>query len=105
MDGEIVVLFQATLKPDADVQAYESLNAHLEELVGQTPGFLGVKDYRSADGEEIGIIRFASAEALRAWAMHPEHVVAQRRGREEFYESYIIEIAEIRRASIFPPLD
>jgi heme-degrading monooxygenase HmoA len=36
---------------------------------------------------------------LRARAKnHPEHVLAQRAGRERWYESYSVEIAEVRRA-------
>jgi heme-degrading monooxygenase HmoA len=102
MSKEIVVLFSAKLRPDADEDSYEALNARLESLVREVPGFIDVTDYRSEDGEEIGLVRFASAEALRAWATHPEHVAAQQRGREEFYESYRIQIASVERESVFP---
>ncbi|MGH2794309.1 MAG: antibiotic biosynthesis monooxygenase family protein [Actinomycetota bacterium] len=102
MDGEIVVLFSAKLRPDADAAAYEALSARMAELVVSIPGFVGVREYDMPEGEEFAIVRFASQEALSEWRNHPEHREAQRRGREDFYESYRIEITESRRAAIFP---
>ena len=97
----MVVLFSATLAEDADTAAYEALDKHLYGIVGSMPGFLSVKEYTAADGETIGVVRFESEEALEAWRRQPDHQEAQRRGREEFYARYDIEVLRLERASRF----
>jgi heme-degrading monooxygenase HmoA len=49
----------------------------------------------------ISIIRFESAEALRRWREQPEHREAQRRGKEEFFAAYDVEVCEVTRAYDF----
>jgi heme-degrading monooxygenase HmoA len=97
----VIVLIRTKLRPDADHAAYEALNGEMYALVQNTPGFLGATGYASADGDEVGMIRFESLEALRAWREHPDHVVTQRRGKSEFYQSYRIEVCEVVRAYDF----
>jgi len=36
-------------------------------------------------------------ESIRAWRNHPEHVLAQQAGRDRWYESYSVQVAEISR--------
>jgi heme-degrading monooxygenase HmoA len=42
-----------------------------------------------------------SAETLRAWATHPEHVLVKEIGRQKFYEDYRLQVCEVVRESIF----
>ena len=97
----VIVLIRTKLRADADHAAYEVLNAQMYEVVQKMPGFLGVSGYASADGDEVGMVRFESLEALRAWREHPEHVATQARGKSEFYASYHIEVCEVVRAYDF----
>jgi heme-degrading monooxygenase HmoA len=97
----VIVLIRTRLRNDADVAAYEQLNARMEALVQDIPGFVSAKGYRSDDGDEISIVRFESTDALRRWRDLPEHAVAQRRGREEFFAAYDVEVCEVARAYDF----
>jgi heme-degrading monooxygenase HmoA len=97
----VIVLIRTRLRPGADASAYEALNARMDALVQGIPGFVSAKGYRSDDGDEISIVRFTSAEALRQWRDLPEHVDAQRRGREEFFSAYDVEVCEVARAYEF----
>jgi heme-degrading monooxygenase HmoA len=45
-------------------------------------------------GSDVTIARFADLESHQSWAKHPEHLAAQRRGREEFYSWYSVRVAE-----------
>ncbi len=94
----VIVLVRTKLRADADVAAYEALGARMFEIVSAMPGFLGAQDYASPDGDKVSVIRFASQEALRAWREEPSHVLAQARGKAEFYASYEIEVCEVVRA-------
>jgi heme-degrading monooxygenase HmoA len=97
----VIVLIRTTLRADADVAAYEKLNAEMYAIVSGMPGFLGADGYKSESGDEVGIVRFETLEALRAWRDHPDHAVTRERGRTEFYASYRVEIYEQVRAYDF----
>jgi len=97
----VIVLIRTEVRSDIDAPAYDQLNARMEALVKDIPGFLSAKGYRSDDGDEISIIRFESAEALRRWRELPEHLEAQRRGKEEFFAAYDVEVCEVTRAYDF----
>jgi heme-degrading monooxygenase HmoA len=74
----------------------------MSDLVNEIPGYLGIKSYTSADGDTISIAQFASHEALLAWRNHPQHVLAQRAGRERFYSAYDVRVCTVERAYEFP---
>ena len=46
---------------------------------------------------EVALSYWPSEEAIRAWKAHPEHALAQEAGRERWYESYTVQVAEITR--------
>jgi heme-degrading monooxygenase HmoA len=94
----VIVLIRTTVKPGADLVAYEALNERMLEIVRGIPGFVSVNGYSSPDGDEFGLVRFESLASLRAWREHPEHLVAQARGHAEFYASLKIEVCEVVRS-------
>lgn len=87
----VIVLFGTELRADVDRAEYEARNRRMDELVQQMPGFLSVKAYTADDGDRVVIARFESEEALDAWRFQPEHIEAQRKGREDYYESYWVQ--------------
>lgn len=97
----VIVLLRTRLRPGCDRAAYEALNAEMYRQVQDMPGFLGATGYASPEGDEVGVVRFESLEALRAWREHPAHVATQLRGKSEFYASYEIEVCEVVRAYDF----
>lgn len=89
----VLVVIRTVLRPDADVAAYEALAVRMDALVRTIPGFVSAED-----AGELSLVRFASLEALAAWRNHPEHLEAQRAGRERFYRAYRVEVYEQVRA-------
>jgi heme-degrading monooxygenase HmoA len=47
--------------------------------------------------EEVALSYWPDEAAVRAWRAHPEHAAAQRIGRERWYHSYWVEVAEVTR--------
>jgi heme-degrading monooxygenase HmoA len=47
--------------------------------------------------DEIALSYWPSEEHIRTWKSHSEHVLAQQLGRERWYESYVVQVAEITR--------
>jgi len=97
----VIVLIRTTVRADVDRAAYEALNTQMYELVQTLPGFVSAKDFTSSDGDAVSMVTFESLEALRAWREHPDHVIAQHRGKTEMYASYRVEVCEVVRAYDF----
>jgi heme-degrading monooxygenase HmoA len=89
----IITVFRSRLRDDVH-ERYEAVAAEMDRMVRTQPGFIDQKTYLADDGERVTIVRFANEMSQRMWAMHPAHVGAQRRGRDEFYASYEISISE-----------
>jgi len=66
------------------------------------PGFVDFKSFEADDGERVSIITFESVETQRAWRDDPEHQAAQQMGRDRFYASYDISVAEVMGEHHFP---
>ena len=79
----------------------EALGMRMYTLATAMPGFVSYSDYASADGENVTIVEFESAETQLAWRNQPEHVEAQRRGREEFLSSFRVTVCETLRDVAF----
>jgi heme-degrading monooxygenase HmoA len=98
--GAVITVFRSRLRPDAGTR-YEDTADRMLELARRMPGFIDFKVFQAEDGERVSIITFATPEDHRAWRDHPEHRQAQRLGRDHFYASYAVTVAEVRSARAF----
>lgn len=80
------------MNPEADADELRVVFQKMVALLGETPTCLSVKDYSAQDGEMLVLAEFDSLEAVDAWKAHPEHLIAQQRGQEEFFAGYQIQI-------------
>ncbi|GAB2774803.1 hypothetical protein GCM10027020_29910 [Nocardioides salsibiostraticola] len=71
------------------------------ELARSMPGFVETKTFVAEDGERATVVTFADPAAHAGWREHPRHRSAQRRGIEEFYETYSIAVGTTSYASAF----
>jgi heme-degrading monooxygenase HmoA len=93
-DTEMVIaLFEFRLRADIDVAEWEQTFERMVALSSEAPGFISLDDYASPDGMRLAVVRFESEEALQAWKDHPEHVRAQGRGRDVFFDEYKVTVA------------
>ena len=99
----VVVLFRSKL---VDVPAgYDEMAQEMEDLAKTMPGFIDVKAYKAADGERLTVVWWENEETLKGWREHARHRVAQRLGREKWYDYYKIEVAEVLRKNAFARSD
>jgi heme-degrading monooxygenase HmoA len=96
----IVTVFRSRLMPGLQ-QEYVAVVNRMTELAASMPGYLSHKVFIAEDGERCTIVEFESEEAQRGWRMHPEHREAQKKAREIYYQSYSLQICEIKRESKF----
>ena len=80
---------------------YSDTATAMFELVHEQPGFLGVDTARGPDGLGITVAYFTDEESIANWKANAEHAVAQKLGREKWYESYALHIGKVERAYRF----
>ena len=88
------VVFTSVRTP-ADPDGYAETARRMGELAAQQPGFLGIESARGDDGVGITVSYWASLEAVRGWGRHAEHLLAQRAGREKWYECFRLRVCRV----------
>ena len=75
---------------------YEKMAHAMVELAAQQEGFLGVESARQQIG--ITVSYWTSLEAIQKWKQNSAHLIAQQRGKEEWYSRYVMRICKVERA-------
>ena len=96
----VVVLFRSRLTAEAG-EDYARMAVEMLELAKSMEGFVDFKSYAAQDGERISVVWWRDQETMAAWRAHPRHRIAQQAGREKWYESFNIEVAEVVRSGTF----
>jgi heme-degrading monooxygenase HmoA len=96
----IIVLFRSRLRPEAG-EDYHVMADEMESLARTMPGFVDVKFFTAADGERLTVVWWQDEETMRGWRENVRHRIAQRAGREKWYEYYRIEVATVVRSAAF----
>ncbi len=89
-----VVIFRATVcKLDAE---YSAVAKRMRELAVDQFGC--IEFHSVTEGvNEVSLSYWPSEENIRAWKDHPEHLLAQQAGRERWYQSYTVQVAQVGR--------
>ena len=87
------VIFSST-RTEGD-NGYNDMAIRMEELAREQEGFLGIESARSEVG--ITVSYWKDLESIKRWKQNSEHVVAQRKGRSDWYTSYKTRIAKVER--------
>jgi heme-degrading monooxygenase HmoA len=82
---------------------YAATAERMADLAKDMPGFLGIDSARGADGFGVTVSYWRDENSIGAWRRHAEHIVAQERGKREWYVHYDIRIAKVERAYSGPP--
>jgi len=67
---------------------YGKMAEAMEKLAAAQPGFLGLG---------ITISYWESLESIAAWKQNSRHLVAQRRGRDRWYEEFKVRVCRVER--------
>lgn len=74
---------------------YGEMAERMVELAANQPGFIGVESVRGSDGFGITVSYWTTAESIALWKANVEHNVAQKMGKNAWYEHYEIRIAMV----------
>ena len=90
----VVVIFRARIRVLDD--EYARTAARMRELAFAEFGCLDFVAWTEGS-DEVALSWWPDGEAVRAWKSHPEHALAQQAGRERWYESWSVQVAEVTR--------
>jgi heme-degrading monooxygenase HmoA len=92
----IVTVFRSRLKPEAE-EEYLLWAGRMAALAREMPGYISHKVFIAEDGERVTVVEFASEETQAAWAVHPGHLEAKKKGRKDFYLEYRLQVCSVLR--------
>ena len=96
-----VVVFRARVRQfDAE---YSAMAARMRELALSQFGCLSFNATTESD-QEIAVSYWPDEASIRAWKQQAEHLEAQQLGRNRWYASYEVDIAEVKRSYRHPAL-
>lgn len=96
----VLALFAFRVRPEMQTEFHDSVG-RMSELVQAGPGFISMDLFTSQDGRTLAVPRFDSEEALLAWRNHPEHLAAQKKGKDAYFDDYWIDVCQVVRSYDF----
>ncbi|MDB5018682.1 MAG: hypothetical protein JWQ84_3514 [Mucilaginibacter sp.] len=83
-----------SLRTEGD-DGYGSMSEEMAELAIQQPGYLGIESARNEIGITVSFWR--SLDDIKNWKANSRHLVAQKTGRDKWYEHYKVRICKVER--------
>lgn len=90
-----IVIFKATIKQLDDT--YSEMAQRLRNKALDQYGCIKFEAC-SENGFEIALSYWSNLEDIKRWQQDAEHLVAQRLGKEKWYQHFSVEICKIERA-------
>lgn len=87
------VIFTST-RTEGD-NGYSEMAVLMEELAKKQKGFLGIESARNHIG--ITVSYWKTLEDIKNWKQHTDHLMAQRKGRTDWYGWYKVRICKVER--------
>ena len=88
------VIFTSTRTPGDN--GYTQMLQRMEDLAAEQPGYLGIESVKDGlSGITVSYWRDESDAA--AWKQVAEHLVAQQRGQQVWYDAYRVRVATVGR--------
>jgi len=87
------VIFTSIKEPNDD--GYADMALRMIELAHTQEGFLGMESARNEVG--ITVSYWSSLESIKKWKMHSEHLIAQEKGKSQWYKKYKTRICLVER--------
>jgi heme-degrading monooxygenase HmoA len=83
-----------SVRTDID-DGYSEISDLMINLAGRQEGFLGVESARNEIG--ITVSYWKDLESIRKWKLNAQHLIAQERGKSDWYKHYKTRISLVER--------
>jgi len=88
-----VVIFKASLNDK--LEGYQEMIEQLRQALEEQEGYVSM-DSVCEHGTEITLSYWQDFQSIKRWGNHPLHRQAQTLGKEQWYQSYSVEYAELK---------
>jgi heme-degrading monooxygenase HmoA len=87
-----------SINADTDHTEHTKMYKRMVEIAEGYEGYIGIEPARNPDGSGVAVIYWKDLETIEAFARHPEHLIAKKKGREIWYSHYLIRICKVERS-------
>jgi len=84
-----------TSKLTKNNKGYAEMAQKMEDLARLQSGFLSIDSAREVVG--VTVSYWENLEAIKIWKQHSEHIIAQQKGRNQWYSWYNTRICKVER--------
>lgn len=77
------------------IKGYSEMADQMEALAKNQKGYLGIESARNSVG--ITVSYWESIDAIKQWKANTDHLFAQQKGREQWYNWYKVRICKVER--------
>ena len=84
-----------TSKLTKNNKGYTEMAQKMEDLARLQSGFLSIDSAREVVG--VTVSYWENLEAIKIWKQHSEHLIAQQKGRNQWYSWYNTRICKVER--------
>jgi|SRR5690606_20438395 heme-degrading monooxygenase HmoA len=78
-----------------NTEGYSEMAELMENLAKKQTGYLGIESARNDIG--ITVSYWQSLESIKNWKANLDHLIAQKKGREQWYSYYKVRICKVER--------
>jgi heme-degrading monooxygenase HmoA len=89
-----VVIFRSLLQENS--KGYEQTAKRMGQLAKKQAGFVALSSARQ-NSFGITVSYWESLEAIKNWKENAEHLLAQKKGKQRWYQDYSIQICKITK--------
>ncbi|MCB0454441.1 MAG: antibiotic biosynthesis monooxygenase [Aequorivita sp.] len=93
MEPYYAVIF--TSVQSKNINGYAEMAGFMETLAKQQPGFIGMESARNEIG--ITVSYWQNLENIKSWKANLDHLIAQKKGREQWYSYYKVRVCKVER--------
>lgn len=94
--GNVAVIF-VSRRTRSGSEDYARAAAEMEAAVAKAPGYIGHDSVGNPDGEGITVSYWQDEAAAADWRANARHAAVRAEGREHWYHSYRLVVAEVTR--------
>ena len=99
--GPYYAVIFTTKRTGGGDREYGEMAEAMARLSEKQPGYLGIESVRGEDGLGITVSYWRDQASIKAWKALAEHLIAQKSGRERWYQWYNLRIAKVERGYSF----
>lgn len=90
------VIFTSQRADDPN-DGYPAMAVRMDALAEQQPGYIGREATRDDSGLGIAVSYWQDEAAVQNWKQQAEHLFAQQKAKDSWYQHYTLRVAKVER--------